>query len=258
MNIELGKRLFANFKEIFGYNKFSREFDSEESILSWCERWARCLSNQPMQSLKKALEYCELNLEWPPTIAEFISLCEKASGAPDCEEAMRLALKQDFSHPLVKATYDKLGSFAMRNDKEEVLTKKFKTAYEDCLRDFRKNTVEQKALAAPIETKKLEHENVVRFTIPSNDEWQTDDFQNELWKNKMLYMQNRVRVYATHGARGVALDRYHGVTDAQPEINIKPKANNVSKINNSAVKPISAILPGLKNMERQQPLENIS
>jgi hypothetical protein len=160
-------------------------------------------------------------------------------------------LKHDLSHPLVKAVCDKVGSFALRNDKEETLSKKFKTAYEDCLRDFRKNTVEQKTLSAPVETKKLE--NVVPFTVASHDEWETDAFQNELWKNKMLYMQNRVRVHNTHGARGVVLDRHHGITDAQPVCNAQTKAYIATS---SIPRPISSILPGLKkNMERNQPIE---
>lgn len=257
-NLDLAKLLALRFKTIWGH-KFTKDFDSEIAINAWYEDWAEIFIGQSNDSIKSALQYCKQNLTWPPSIAEFISFCEKASGTPDCDEALRLALKHDLSHPLVKAVCDKVGSFALRNDKEEILSKKFKTAYEDCLRDFRKNTVEQKALAAPMEPKKLEHENVVPFTVASNDEWETDAFQDELWKNKMLYMQNRVRVYNTHGARGVVLDRHHSITDAQPVFDSQARAY-IATINTSSIpKPISKILPGLKkNMERNQPLENIS
>jgi hypothetical protein len=55
------------------------------------------------------------------------------------------------------------------------------------------------------------------------------------------------------------LDRHHGTTDAQHVFDAQARAYIATPKTSSIPRPISKILPGLKkNMERNQPLENIS
>jgi hypothetical protein len=104
--------------------------------------------------IKVALDYCRMNLEWPPSIAEFRKICEQAAGVLPWETAFDLAVRSgDLTDPNVRATYDRIGSWAMTHDKEVDLRRKFKTTYEDILAQGRVIANEAKQLeggSAPI------------------------------------------------------------------------------------------------------------
>lgn len=95
--------------------------------------WAKSLIGIPDIFLHQAISYCELAFEWPPSIAEFISICEKQMGTPNCEEVYQLALRRECAHPIVKRVLHSIGDWNFRNDSEKDLRKKVEVAYKENL-----------------------------------------------------------------------------------------------------------------------------
>lgn len=132
------KLLYYRFGAIYG-DKFIKPYHDDDFRKVWYEEWASGLEGIDVHLIKDVLEFCKVNLEWSPSIAEFRRICEKSSGVPSASEALSLAIRKDFSHPVVALSYDKVGSWAMKNDKESTLTGKFQHAYTEVLNEYRKN-----------------------------------------------------------------------------------------------------------------------
>ena len=137
MPLDMVKRLYMRFATIYG-EKFTRSHPTPEFVEMWWEDWAESLGATSPHHIKTALDYCRENLEWPPSLAEFRRLCETASGVPDVSEALRLAIRKEFNHPVIAKAWDKVGSWSMSHDKESEVKKKFEAAYNEALSDYRK------------------------------------------------------------------------------------------------------------------------
>jgi hypothetical protein len=103
--------------------------------------WADGVRGIPVEVIERALHYCKMNLEWPPSIAEFIFICELEEGMPSCDQTYDALLRKEFlkvsSHPVVKMVYDKIGSWALANDGEKDLRKKVRSAYDAMVIELR-------------------------------------------------------------------------------------------------------------------------
>lgn len=133
--------------------KWTDNFTTSEIALLALEQWKKGLAGINDESIEKALDYCRINLEWPPSIAEFIRYCERADGVPSLEECFTKAVRKEMTHPIIVMVYDKIGSWAMSRDSEVELRKKFKIAYEEAIRIYR----ESKANAS-LTTREIEHD----------------------------------------------------------------------------------------------------
>lgn len=139
--LDLSKLLYLRFTSLYG-EKFTRNYPSDQLVELWWEDWSEGLAGIKPESIKDAIQHCRTNLEWPPSLAEFRRICEQSSGVPSVSEAMDMAIRRDFSHPIVSIAYDKVGSWAMKNDKQEVLRTKFQEAYTNALNEFRQHPAE--------------------------------------------------------------------------------------------------------------------
>lgn len=128
--------LYLRFCAIFG-EKFVKAYHTEDFKSIWSNEWCTGLVGIDVALIKSSLDYCRSNLEWPPSIAEFRCICESADGIPSFGECLQLAICRDFTHPVVSMAYDRIGSWAMKNDKQELLHKKFQEAYREALNTFR-------------------------------------------------------------------------------------------------------------------------
>lgn len=137
-NEEHAELLYTRFCIIYDH-KFVKPYHSEDYKTLWYKEWTSGLTGVDVSVIAGALEHCKLNLDWPPSIAEFRRLCEKASGIPSCRDCFESSIRGEHSHPLAYLTYTKVGSWAMRNDKDEVLQKKYASAYEEALVEYRAN-----------------------------------------------------------------------------------------------------------------------
>jgi hypothetical protein len=138
MDKKLTELLYLRFCVIYD-NKFGKNHTDELRAL-WVEEWSQGLESIDIKSVKPALDHCRTNLEWPPSIAEFRRLCEEASGYPTFEESFANAIRRDFTHPVIKIAFDKIGDWAFKHDTEKDLAKKFKAAYQQAVHDYRVNT----------------------------------------------------------------------------------------------------------------------
>ena len=122
--------------------KWTDNFTSSEIGDIAIIQWRKGLEGIDNASIEHGVDYCRTNLEWPPSIAEFIGICEKQNGRPSWEDTMNLAIRGDFSHPLTKMVYDKIGSWSFRNDSDKDLRAKVKTAYSECAHLARMKLIE--------------------------------------------------------------------------------------------------------------------
>lgn len=118
MNIEEAKKLFIRFKIAWGH-KFTNDFDDNLLINAWCEDWASVLKDQSSDEINTALEYCQLNLAWPPSLAEFLFVCKNQ------DAGLNEAIKHDFSLPIVRSNILEF--------------KRTYLAYREVLREFKKD-----------------------------------------------------------------------------------------------------------------------
>jgi hypothetical protein len=137
-NLLHAEALYLRFCAIYG-EKFVKSFHTDDFKKMWHEEWCSGLKGIDVDLIKGCLDHCKINLEWPPSIAEFRRICEESSGIPSFAQAMQSAIRREFNHPVIALAYEKVGSWAMRNDKEAELKPKFQTAYTEALNEFRVN-----------------------------------------------------------------------------------------------------------------------
>jgi hypothetical protein len=85
------------------------------------DEWGQGIANLPDASIKAALDYCRTNLEWPPSIAEFIRIAERQSGMPTPRDILMLAIRRDFSNPLAERVFHGIGSWDLSHGTEKDL-----------------------------------------------------------------------------------------------------------------------------------------
>lgn len=130
------QKLFAKFSNRYGASWTSRlgaDGDWKSCEDDWLEELQRFSFDNLRAAVKKALAVFP---DFPPNLGQLVDLCMKESGIPGVPEVIRLMVNRDFSHPLVKMVYDKLGSWTLTNGKEYEITAKTKEVYSGCLADF--------------------------------------------------------------------------------------------------------------------------
>lgn len=132
------KALYLKFLAIYDH-KFIKPYHDDDFKALWANEWCLGLSDVNPRIITDALNYCRKNLDWPPSISEFVSICESFEGLPSFTNALNLATKQEFNHPVVLMSYEKVGSWAMKNDSELQLRDKFQKAYDESVNEFRKD-----------------------------------------------------------------------------------------------------------------------
>lgn len=159
--IEVAKRLHLRFCIIWG-DKHTSRFTDEKFIQMWIEDWSDGIALFDLNVLKEAIDHCKLNLDWPPSLAEFIKICERSLNIPDPAECMRLAVRGDFKNPLVKTIYDKIGNWAVRSEKESELIKKFKHYHDEEMINIRKLRYKKYKELGNDNTKFIKNDNSIK------------------------------------------------------------------------------------------------
>jgi hypothetical protein len=155
----LVQKLFVRFANKYGNLWTSRL--GENGDWKGCEDdWLGELSafsvKDAVTAIKKALVIYK---DYPPTQGQIIDLCLKESGVPSEDEIINLMVAREFTHPVVKLVYDRIGSWNLTNGTSESIRLKTKAAYGECVGEFRLNqgplwetlklTNNQLALASP-------------------------------------------------------------------------------------------------------------
>ncbi|HHT9109560.1 MAG TPA: hypothetical protein ACFYDZ_00205 [Candidatus Brocadiaceae bacterium] len=136
VDIALIARLFARFRGRYGALWISRatcDDDWQYIMEDWLEELSRFTLSEVRAAVNKTLTTYK---DYPPTLGQLVDLCLKEAGTPEPNDVVRMMVARDFSHPLTKMIYDKIGSWALTNGKEEDIQRKTKEYYTDCLSDF--------------------------------------------------------------------------------------------------------------------------
>lgn len=129
-------RMFGRFRGRYGNLWTSRatcDEDWEFIIEDWFDELSKFTIDQVRAAVNKTLSIYK---EYPPTLGQLVDLCMKESGVPSVQEVIRLMVARDFSHPLVKMVYEKIGSWTLSNGKEDDLQRKAKEHYTEALANF--------------------------------------------------------------------------------------------------------------------------
>ncbi len=136
ITMEVIEMLYFRFAIIWG-DRFTATH-TPELIEMWYEEWLDGLQGIDPSCLREALKYCKDNLEWSPSIAEFIRICDRSLNIPTPKECMELAIRRDFTQHIVKAIFDKVGSFEMGRLSASELIKLFTEYHFEEMVKFRK------------------------------------------------------------------------------------------------------------------------
>lgn len=174
------KLLYLRFVGIYG-DKFYKPYHDNDFKSIWYREWLRGLGGIDASIVEKAVDQCSLDMTWPPSIAEFRRLCERGAGIPSVKECLESCIRDEIDHPLTYLVYRKIGKWAIRNDKQDILNQKFEEAYQESLSEFRANQSDaQKALENYHSAKMLEYDN----NKPTPAEIKSFKKNYEQWKNK--------------------------------------------------------------------------
>jgi len=130
------QKLFAKFSIRYGALWTSRLGENgnwKDCEDDWLEELNQFTFAQLRAAVKKALA---LYIEYPPTLGQLIHLCMKESGVPDAGDVIKMMVSRDFSHPIVKMVYDKIGRWTLTNGKAEEVERKVKEHYSTACSDY--------------------------------------------------------------------------------------------------------------------------
>lgn len=136
----VGSMLYLRFSVIWG-QKFTANHGDEKIIEMWIREWNEGLSGISINQIRDAVDYCKVSLVWPPSLAEFIGFCYKNINIPCPDDCLRMAVNRDFTHPIVKAIFDKVGDWEMKNGKNVDLKKKFEELHDEYVTELRVSTM---------------------------------------------------------------------------------------------------------------------
>lgn len=130
------RMLYIRFANLWG-DRFTNRH-TPDILEIWYEDWLDGLQGIDPACFKEALKYCKENLDWSPSMAEFIKICDRSLNIPDPRECMEMAINKDFSHPIVKDIYDCIGSWDMKSLSSEKLLKCFNEIHKELMTSFRR------------------------------------------------------------------------------------------------------------------------
>ena len=137
---EIIQKMFDKFSKVYAQTWKSRcttKQDWEEYENIWLE-FLGCFDQTTLR--KAAVTAFSLYVDFPPTPLQIRNLCLKESGVPTPSEVMELMIRREFTHPIVKFCYDKVGSWTVSHAKKEELVEKIASIYTDALLNFTQDT----------------------------------------------------------------------------------------------------------------------
>lgn len=136
VDMALIARLFARFRGRYG-NLWTSRANHDDDWEFIMEDWLQELSKFSFEHVRSAINKTLTEFkEYPPTLGQLVELCMKESGIPNQQDIIRAMVARDFSHPLVKMMYDKVGSWTLTNGKTEEIERKVKEHYASLRAEF--------------------------------------------------------------------------------------------------------------------------
>jgi hypothetical protein len=137
------QKMFVKFANRYGNlwtSRLGEHGDWKKCEDDWLEELRAFRTRDAINGIKKALVIYK---DYPPTQGQIIDLCLKESGVPSEDEVIKLMVDRNFSHPMVKLVYDKVGGWMLTNGKAEEISRKVCAVYSDCKANFVGNPEQQ-------------------------------------------------------------------------------------------------------------------
>lgn len=137
------QKMFVKFANRYGNlwtSRLGEHGDWKKCEDDWLEELSAFRTRDAINGIKKALVIYK---DYPPTQGQIIDLCLKESGVPSEDEVIKLMVDRNFSHPMVKLVYDKVGGWMLTNGKAEEISRKVRAVYSDCKANFVGNPEQQ-------------------------------------------------------------------------------------------------------------------
>lgn len=120
--IALIDHLFNRLDGLYPH-RWRSAFPNEQAIANWRIAWAEGLAAEGItpEEVKRGLEACRSQFEWPPSLAEFVKACRppidfEAAYREACEQMRLREIGCDrWSHPAIYWAAVSIGSFDLRN-----------------------------------------------------------------------------------------------------------------------------------------------
>lgn len=136
VDMQLVARLFVRYKGRYG-GLWTCRASSEQEWQFVMRDWHQELSKFRLCEVNEAIEKSLLQFtDRPPSLAQLVQLCMAESGVPEAHDVIRMMIARDFSHPITKMLYDKIGSWTLNNGKADEIERKVKEHYTRVKADF--------------------------------------------------------------------------------------------------------------------------
>lgn len=140
---EVIDRLFKKFTSHYK-GAWTSGLKNDQDWMDCHKEWLSALSIFTLDDLRKAAkEALTICIDFPPTLPRLVKLCLKASGIPSEDDILLQLKNREFTHPLAKMIYSKIGSWDLKNGKSEEIKRKTTEYYSECLCKFRENPKQQ-------------------------------------------------------------------------------------------------------------------
>lgn len=130
--------VFARFHHIYTH-RFESAYGDESTLNLAKREWAMTLAGTPTSVIEMALERCKREFAWPPTIAEFLKLCQpdpESLGLPPVNKAYQEASQNShrwaqhhWSHDIVLMAARNTGFRLLRSEPERTSRPLFEKHY---------------------------------------------------------------------------------------------------------------------------------
>lgn len=152
-------RIFKRLEEKYGKPAIASKYGNDESLENVMRSWdVSDLNYFSNEIIGIALQRCNNEYSWPPTLREFLNLCERYSGFVQPQQAYDLACTKQLKDldVTIRFAIRKTGLYELRGKATEQVRKKFMSEYRDAVARFRAGEDLSQYLAEVTETKQLE------------------------------------------------------------------------------------------------------
>lgn len=184
------QKLFKKFQLVYG-NIWKSQFDGldlNEAMDYWLGEFKEFSQEIFVNAVKHS---CDQYRDYPPKIGQLIDLCWKYEGVPTVREVIQLVIRQEFNHPVVLEVYEKIGSWAFKNSKENDLLTLVTPVYQECLHNF-KNDLNTGWAKLSVYTEKKLLESQIPPKIPNSQECKS--FRERLAEYQKMANEVKVRL----------------------------------------------------------------
>jgi hypothetical protein len=170
IDADLIKMLFRKFSGVYG-NLWNSRCSTVQEWQDCVNVWLEGLKGFDVEVLRRGVSQAFIaHKNFPPTLGQLVDVCLHLSGIPSESMLIEAMVRRDFNHPLIKAVYDRIGSWALSHDKPEETIRKVRAVYSEVLNGYMEHPKESwlaleefKALPSPeaIPSKMLSHKEIM-------------------------------------------------------------------------------------------------